>query len=118
MDQNASAAYRCPTVSGTGTATTGRIQVIPINGSGSYLYELYELNPEVTPASPIATTTGDETDGVFTSWASNLSYDELWVKVTDQVCLRSFVEKIKIYDLNNALWALIPNVNNKKSIKH
>jgi hypothetical protein len=108
MDRNTSAAYRCPTVDGQGTATTGYIQVKPMNGSGSYLYELF------TPDNltvPIDTKIGGVNDGWFdlndpAGPLSNTSLDTLVMRVTDDVCRRSFREKIKLYDLNNAstLW--------------
>jgi hypothetical protein len=109
MDKNLSAAYRCPTPGG-GTSNTGLIQVKPVNGSGDYLYELFKTTDMVTP---IDTKTGGPNDGVFTSWASNTSYDTLLVRVTDQVCHRSFTEKIPIYDLNNAVVAWVEGSTRK-----
>jgi hypothetical protein len=105
MDKNTSAAYRCPTPDGKGYSTSGQISVVPINGSGNYRYELFKKSDMNTP---IASLTGDATAGVFSSWATDITIDTLVVKVTDLTCLRSFTEKIGVYDLNNTsvLWTV------------
>jgi hypothetical protein len=101
MDKNLTAAFRCPTPDGT-IALTGLIQVKPLNGSGGYRYDLFLKADDPETATPIDTKYGGVNDGVFTSWAGITGDDSLKIKVTDTICLRSFVELIAIYDLNNA----------------
>lgn len=101
MDEDKSAAYRCPN-----NSESGYIHVIPVNGSGDYLFELFNKNNLSTPI--------DSNDsGIFENWASTTSDDTLVVKVSDLVCLREFTQKIGIYDLNNATIAWMEGSSRK-----